>query len=309
MTGARSFVVDDREKGIFLLDREALVSDDVLRAEMRNIFAKCWIYVGHASELKRNGDFHTRKVAGRPVIFARDGKGAGALPSSTPAAIAARWCAPSGDGNTRRFNCVYHGWIYNNDGSLARVPGDEAYTAAFDKSTFGLKAPARFEQYQGLLVHEPRRGRAVARRLSRQGDRLHRPRRRPVAVRADGSDRRHAGIRRQRQLEADGREQRRRLPPALDAFDVAQLHGQFRREGGAAEGPVARAADARPRDRSRQRPFHHRQRQLPRPSGRRVDSDLRRRGQARNGRRSARSWSSASGPIAPSASATPTATS
>ena len=31
--------------------------------------------IGHASELKKPGDFHTRRVAGRPVIFARDAKG------------------------------------------------------------------------------------------------------------------------------------------------------------------------------------------------------------------------------------------
>ncbi len=70
-----SYVVDDRQKGIFLLDRSVHVSEQVLREEMSKIFAKCWIYVGHGSELKKNGDFHTRMVAGRPIIFARDAKG------------------------------------------------------------------------------------------------------------------------------------------------------------------------------------------------------------------------------------------
>jgi phenylpropionate dioxygenase-like ring-hydroxylating dioxygenase large terminal subunit len=54
------------------------------------------------------------------------------------------------DGNTRRFMCIYHGWIYNNDGSLARVPGDDAYSEGFDKSSFGLRRPARFEEYRGF---------------------------------------------------------------------------------------------------------------------------------------------------------------
>ncbi len=71
----RSYVVDDPEKGVFLLDREAHMSDEVLREEMRKIFAKCWIYVGHASEVKKPGDFVTRRVAGRPVIFVRNQKG------------------------------------------------------------------------------------------------------------------------------------------------------------------------------------------------------------------------------------------
>ena len=57
-----------------------LVSEDILRKEMANIFSRCWIYVGHASELKKPGDFVSRKVAGRPVIFVRDAKDVYPLP-------------------------------------------------------------------------------------------------------------------------------------------------------------------------------------------------------------------------------------
>ena len=46
---ARSYIVDDRERKTFLLDREVLVSEDILRKEMAHIFSRCWIYVGHAS--------------------------------------------------------------------------------------------------------------------------------------------------------------------------------------------------------------------------------------------------------------------
>ena len=48
----RSYIVDDREKKTFLLDREVLVSEEILRREMAQIFGRCWIYVGHSSELK-----------------------------------------------------------------------------------------------------------------------------------------------------------------------------------------------------------------------------------------------------------------
>jgi phenylpropionate dioxygenase-like ring-hydroxylating dioxygenase large terminal subunit len=54
---ARSYIVDDRERKTFLLDREVLVSEDILHKEMSHIFGRCWIYVGHASELKNPGDF------------------------------------------------------------------------------------------------------------------------------------------------------------------------------------------------------------------------------------------------------------
>jgi phenylpropionate dioxygenase-like ring-hydroxylating dioxygenase large terminal subunit len=59
MPRSRSHLIDDREKGIFLLDRELLVCEDVLRQEMTNIFGKCWIYVGHGSEHEKPGDFKT----------------------------------------------------------------------------------------------------------------------------------------------------------------------------------------------------------------------------------------------------------
>ena len=75
----RSYIVDDREKKTFLLDREVLVSEDVLRREMSRDFGR-WMECGHSSELKRPGDFRSRKVAGRPVIFCRDQGGAVPLP-------------------------------------------------------------------------------------------------------------------------------------------------------------------------------------------------------------------------------------
>jgi phenylpropionate dioxygenase-like ring-hydroxylating dioxygenase large terminal subunit len=147
MSNSRSFVVDDPQKGVFLLDREALVSDQVLRDEMRTIFAKCWIYVGHGSELKKPGDYQTRRVAGRPVIFVRDQAGQVHCHFNTCRHRGAIVCNERA-GNARRFNCIYHGWIYGNDGALQRVPGEEAYTEAFDKSNYGLKGPARFESYR-----------------------------------------------------------------------------------------------------------------------------------------------------------------
>ncbi len=142
-----SYVIDDREKGQFLLDRSVHVSEDVLRKEMTHIFSKCWIYVGHGSELKKPGDFQTRRVAGRPVIFARDQKGEVRCFFNTCRHRGAIVCADR-SGNARRFMCVYHGWIYGNDGALARVPGEDAYTEAFDKSSLGLKGPAKFENYR-----------------------------------------------------------------------------------------------------------------------------------------------------------------
>jgi phenylpropionate dioxygenase-like ring-hydroxylating dioxygenase large terminal subunit len=143
----RSYIVDDSVKNRFLLDREALVSQSVLADERTKIFSKCWIYVGHASELKKPNDFVTRKVAGRPVIFLRDMRGDIRCHLNTCRHRGAIVCTePSG--SRRSFRCLYHGWTYRNDGVLAGVPGADAYRGEFDKSELGLRHPARFESYR-----------------------------------------------------------------------------------------------------------------------------------------------------------------
>ena len=143
----RSFIIDDPQKKRFLLDREALVSPAVLNDEMAKIFARCWIYVGHSSELKKPNDFVTRKVAARPVIFNRDARGNIHCFLNTCRHRGAIVCTER-EGSRRSFRCVYHGWAYRNDGALGIVPGAEAYKGQFDASELGLRSPARFESYR-----------------------------------------------------------------------------------------------------------------------------------------------------------------
>jgi len=142
-----SYIIDDADKKRFLLDREALVSASVLQDEMAKVFAKCWIYVGHSSELKTANDFVTRKVVGRPVIFNRDMRGEFHCFLNTCRHRGAVVCTEP-EGSRRSFRCVYHGWAYRNDGALGIIPGEEAYKGELDKSALGLKRPARFESYR-----------------------------------------------------------------------------------------------------------------------------------------------------------------
>src|SRR5262249_5850907 len=144
---SRSYIVDDPVKNRFLLDREALVSQSVLGDEMAKIFAKCWIYVGHSSELNKPNDFVTRKVAGRPVIFLRTMKGDLRCHFNTCRHRGAIVCTERA-GSRRSFRCLYHGWTYRNDGVLAGVPGADAYRGEFDKGALSLRHPARFESYR-----------------------------------------------------------------------------------------------------------------------------------------------------------------
>ena len=66
MAGA-NWVIEDRERMTFSVDRETLVSPEILAAEQRSIFERSWIYVGHGSEVRNPGDYRSRSVAGRPA--------------------------------------------------------------------------------------------------------------------------------------------------------------------------------------------------------------------------------------------------
>ena len=141
------YIVDDPDRKTFLLDRIAYVSEDILEQEISRIFNRCWIYVGHSSELKQPGDFLSRNVAGRPVIFCRSPSDEIRCFFNTCRHRGAVVCTERA-GNTRLFRCIYHGWSYATDGRLVGLPGDDAYAGDFDRNTLGLRSPARFENYR-----------------------------------------------------------------------------------------------------------------------------------------------------------------
>jgi p-cumate 2,3-dioxygenase subunit alpha len=141
------FVLEDRERMSFSVNREALVSPAVLEQERRDIFDKCWIYVGHSSEVPQAGDYRSRQVAGRPLVLCRDRQGQVRAFLNSCRHRGALVCTER-EGNTRYFACPYHGWTYDSDGSLHSVPGADAYGPHFDRGRLGLVAPPRLESYR-----------------------------------------------------------------------------------------------------------------------------------------------------------------
>lgn len=147
MSGNKCFVDEAPDINRFRVNREVFVSDDILTKERELIFSRHWTYVGHGSELKQPGDFRTRHVAGRPVIFCRDRNGQIHAHLNTCRHRGALVCRER-EGNARNFLCFYHGWTFNNDGSLKGVPGEDAYGPEFDKAGLGLISVPRLESYK-----------------------------------------------------------------------------------------------------------------------------------------------------------------
>ncbi len=147
---AQELIVDDRVGGIFRVNRRVFTDPEILERERREVFDRSWLYAGHESEIAKPGDFITRNVGGRPLILVRDAAGtAHAFLNTCPhrGNIVCREPA----GSTKLLRCFYHAWAFDLSGRLAGVPGDEAYTAAFDRERLGLTPAPRCDSYRGMI--------------------------------------------------------------------------------------------------------------------------------------------------------------
>jgi benzoate/toluate 1,2-dioxygenase alpha subunit len=142
------YVDDDREMPRFRVNRRAMTDPEVYARERAEIFDKVWLYVGHETELKKRGDFKTRRVAGRPVIFARDSKGVLRVWINSCPHRGAMLCR-EGKGNARFMTCFYHGWSFSTSGEMVSMPDDGSYGADFERP--GLASPARVDSYRGFV--------------------------------------------------------------------------------------------------------------------------------------------------------------
>ena len=145
----QDLVVDDRVHGTFRVHRSVMTSAEVFAQEREALFTKCWLYVGHESEIPKAGDFVRRQVGGKPLILLRDSTGAVRVHFNTCTHRGATLCRED-SGNTRVFQCFYHAWSFDTTGKLVVTPGADAYGPGFDKSQLGLKAPAHVDHYRGL---------------------------------------------------------------------------------------------------------------------------------------------------------------
>lgn len=143
-------VAADPEQGSFRVHRDAYRSDAVFARERELIFGKCWLYLGHDTELKKKGDFHARRVGGRDLIFIRDKNGEVRAHYNTCTHRAAKVCREK-SGNARNFTCPYHGWVFSSEGKLASRNAATGYREDVNADGhLDLHAVERLEHYRGF---------------------------------------------------------------------------------------------------------------------------------------------------------------
>lgn len=123
----------------------------IFQQELREIFYKGWVYVGHESEIANPGDFKTVSIGRQPVILARDAKSGeiNAFLNACPHR-GATLCR-SERGNVRSFVCPYHSWTFRTSGELLGVADRSRYPDDFPTSDKNLHKVARLTNYHGLI--------------------------------------------------------------------------------------------------------------------------------------------------------------
>jgi p-cumate 2,3-dioxygenase subunit alpha len=144
-------ILDDREDGIFRVHRSVFVDREIFEQERALIFDRSWLFAGHVSEFPNRGDFVTRSVAGRPVILAHGDDGKIRALMNTCRHRGNLVCRQERGTGAEFFRCFYHGWIYGTCGDLRGVPGEEAYSDAFDRSALGLESAPRMCNHRGCI--------------------------------------------------------------------------------------------------------------------------------------------------------------
>jgi phenylpropionate dioxygenase-like ring-hydroxylating dioxygenase large terminal subunit len=138
----------DAEKG--LISRRIFIEPDIYQRELEQIFARCWLFLCHASQIPRPGDFFTTYMGEDPVLVVRDTAGQVRAFLNVCRHRGNRLCRADA-GNAASFTCAYHGWTYRNDGRLTGVPYlKEAYHNELDRERWGLAPVAQLDNYKGL---------------------------------------------------------------------------------------------------------------------------------------------------------------
>lgn len=150
MNNDKNLVEIDDENLLFRVARESFVSEEVLAEEYEKIFDRCWLYVGHTSEFKKPGDFVTRTVARRNLLVTMGTDRTINAFFNTCPHRGATVCRER-SGNSKNFQCFYHGWVFGCDGNLKSQPGKERYCADFITGGAGNLVPVpRFDIYAGF---------------------------------------------------------------------------------------------------------------------------------------------------------------
>lgn len=127
--------------GIFYTDQKWM------EQERETLFASDWVCIGRAEEVSNRGDYFTFEHVGEPivVVHGQDGK----IRALSNVCRHRGTVLASDRGNTKKFLCPYHHWVYDTSGQLLNAPHLDA-NHAFDMKSCRLPE-LHCEIWQGFI--------------------------------------------------------------------------------------------------------------------------------------------------------------
>jgi phenylpropionate dioxygenase-like ring-hydroxylating dioxygenase large terminal subunit len=121
---------------------EPFRSQEIYEAERDQIFKKVWLNVARGWEIPNPGDYVVKnlKVLNASIILVRGDDGTVRGFHNTCCHRGNKLIDPykhPDSGSRRTFRCVFHGWTYNLEGQLIKVPDEEKFYN-FEKSKCNL---------------------------------------------------------------------------------------------------------------------------------------------------------------------------
>ena len=99
---------------------DCYIDPDIFTDELKKIYGRGWVYIGHQSEIPDAGDYVRKWIGLQPVIFSREKAGKYHVLFNRGTDRGASICQHD-KGNVGGFRCEYHGWFFRLDLSLIHI--------------------------------------------------------------------------------------------------------------------------------------------------------------------------------------------
>ena len=117
----------DQADGIMVKPVADYTDNEIISSEVNKIFYDHPVPIALSAEFKENNSYKATKVIDTPLLITRGEDGVVRTFINICKHRGAPVC-PEGTGKKSKFNCTYHGWMYNNTGDLVNI---------FKSDTFG----------------------------------------------------------------------------------------------------------------------------------------------------------------------------
>ena len=108
-----------------LLSPDRYSSPEAHALEMERLFRPAWHCIGLADDIPRAGDYLTAEHLGRPLLVQNQGDRIAAFHNVCAHRNSLLAWQPCG--HMERLTCGYHGWQYDRDGVVCKIPGGEHF--------------------------------------------------------------------------------------------------------------------------------------------------------------------------------------